>query len=254
MLTIRFLLQTVIFSNAQHPTSSADPHSSLGIYVQLIIRSSGKKPDLLRNNSKKSMNQLQSSAAQWFCVIHRKKATTDSQDCTRNKQGISHLKWKSPKVSEYYMESRHRNQWASSYWSISVEVLLSHNAALNKQQWTQNTICSWVLSESSKLNILLQLQAVVMKWDCLKKSTVVQNIPSYFIWSISDTFGKKILSENPLFKLILTIKYLNSLSNPIRNGWYNKVAECFHLKASRTPALFITLRGILEQLLQQATV
>ena len=58
------------------------------------------------------------------------KKATDFQDCTRNEQNIAHLELKHSKVSEYYSEStaesRHRNHWASSYWSTSVKVLLPH--------------------------------------------------------------------------------------------------------------------------------
>lgn len=35
-----------------------------------------KVPDLLRTISEKSMNHLQSSGAQWFCLIHRKRQET----------------------------------------------------------------------------------------------------------------------------------------------------------------------------------
>lgn len=135
------------FFNTQQPTPSADPHSSLGIYVQLFIRSSGRKiPDLLRNNSEKSMNIR---VQQLNDFVWSTEKTSRLPGLYKKQTGNFSFEMGVVKVSEYYMESRHRRQGAISYWSISVKVLLSYNATLNKKQWTQDTVWPWVLSEGS---------------------------------------------------------------------------------------------------------
>lgn len=147
----------------------------------------GKISDLLRNNSEKSMNQLQSSAAQWFCVIQRKKQQTPRTVQETNRK--------------FLIWNGSGQKYQNTTWKADTGT--NEPAPTDPFQWKFCSRITLLLINSSEPKILFahgccqkaKYAFTVVGWGhkvrlSLKKPTAVQNIPSYLIWSISDTFGK----------------------------------------------------------------